>query len=79
MTFKNQKHFRWLEISGNVIVKGSVFDLMNMDLKNYKKWYCKSNNNNGENYNYGDTDDNDDIYTCCLYKIWISESSGLIT
>ena len=33
MTFKNPKHSRPLEISDNAIVKGSTFDLINMDLK----------------------------------------------
>ena len=33
MTFKNPKHSRSLESSDNVIIKGSIFDLINMDLK----------------------------------------------
>ena len=33
MTFKNPKHSKPQEISGNAIVKGSIFDFMNMYLK----------------------------------------------
>ena len=33
MTFKNPKHSRPLESSDNAVIKGSIFDLINMDLK----------------------------------------------